>query len=243
MVIVVGSSGLLGSAVLRHLHSLGIDCLAVDKSPKNTNDKNENGARYFQVDICNEDQLRIVIDTLVSQGTVLDCVINFAYPKGKAYGKQLDEVSYQDFTDDVSLHIGAFFNVMKIFGQHFAKQRRGHVISIASIYGFQAPDFEIYHDTPMTMPVQYAATKAAIINLNRYFASYYKRSGVRFNCVSPGGVENNQPLSFVKNYEKKTGSLGLLRPESLNGLIEFLISDKANYINGENIVIDDGFSV
>ena len=243
MVIVIGSQGLLGSAVLNHLMGLGIDCLAIDKSPERENKTTEHGARYFQADICKEEQIRTVIYTFLEQNQELDCVINLAYPRGQGYGKTLDEVSYREFTDDVSLHIGAFFNVMKVFGQHFAQQKRGHIISVASIYGSQAPDFGIYQGTSMTMPVQYAATKAAIINLNRYFASYYKKSGVRYNCVSPGGVADNQNPAFVKNYEKKTGLRGLLKPESLNGTIDFLVSKKAGYINGQNIIIDDGFSV
>ena len=63
------------------------------------------------------------------------------------------------------------------------------------------------------------------------------------NCISPGGIRNNQPNIFIENYNSSCNSKGLLDSEDLTGLILFLISDKSKYINGQNIIIDDGWSL
>ena len=114
---------------------------------------------------------------------------------------------------------------------------------MSSIYGFVAPKFEIYDETEMTMPVEYAAIKAAILNLTKYFASYYKGSSIRFNSLSPGGVLDAQPQSFVTAYNENCFSKGMLDPIDIANTLLFLISEKSSFINGQNIIVDDGFSL
>ena len=116
-------------------------------------------------------------------------------------------------------------------------------MTISSIYGVNAPRFEIYENTPMTMPVEYAAIKSAVLQLNRYLASYISDSRFRVNSVSPGGILDQQPGSFLEAYKKQTLGAGMLKPEDITGSIMFLLSDASRYINGQNIVVDDGFSL
>ena len=84
------------------------------------------------------------------------------------------------------------------------KQNYGNIINIGSIYGFTAPRFEIYEGTEMTTSVEYAAIKGAIINLTKYLASYLGKYNIRVNCISPGGVYDNQPKTFVKKILSKS---------------------------------------
>ena len=74
---------------------------------------------------------------------------------------------------------------------------------MASLYGFSAPRFEIYDGTGMTVPVEYAAIKGGLINLTKYLASYLGRYNIRVNAISPGGVFDNQPESFVEKSSEK----------------------------------------
>ena len=72
---------------------------------------------------------------------------------------------------------------------------------------------------------------------------WYKNQNIRINCVSPGGIEDNQDKRFISNYKKHCNTKGLLDSDDLNGLINFLISEDSKYINGQNIIIDDGWSL
>ena len=63
------------------------------------------------------------------------------------------------------------------------------------------------------------------------------------NCISPGGIENNQGKNFTKNYSKKTPTGRMAKKEEIVQGIKILIDDECKYINGHNLVIDGGFTV
>jgi len=106
-----------------------------------------------------------------------------------------------------------------------------------------APRFEVYADTPMTMPVEYAAIKSSIIHLTRYFAQYFKGCGIRCNAISPGGILDRQPESFLEAYKSHCAEKGMLDAGDMCGPLIFLLSDDAKFINGQNLIVDDGFSL
>ena len=127
--------------------------------------------------------------------------------------------------------------------EYFQKQGYGNIINIASIYGVTAPKFEIYENTAMTMPVEYAAIKSAVIHLTKYMAKYLKGSHIRVNSISPGGIFDKQPEAFLSAYKKLCNDKGMLDPVEITNALLFLIGDMSSYINGHNLVVDDGFSV
>ena len=106
-----------------------------------------------------------------------------------------------------------------------------------------APKFQHYEGTNMISPIEYSAVKAGIISITKYLAKYCSNQNIRVNCISPGGIKNNQPNKFLKKYKKDCSSKGMLDPEDLNGSLLMLISDYSQFITGQNIVIDDGWSL
>ena len=94
----------------------------------------------------------------------------------------------------------------------------------------------------MTMPAAYAAIKGGVVNFTRYLASYYAPHGVRVNCVSPGGIFNNQSDIFVNQYQNKVPIGRMGRPEEVAGPVSFLLSDESSYITGHNLMVDGGWS-
>jgi len=71
----------------------------------------------------------------------------------------------------------------------------------------------------------------------------YKEDNIRVNTLSPGGILNNQPKPFLEKYQEKCLSKGMLDKSDLKGTLVYLLSDMSKYVNGENIVVDDGFSL
>ena len=94
----------------------------------------------------------------------------------------------------------------------------------------------------MTLPAEYVAIKSAIQSLSQYLSNYTKGSKFRVNCICPGGVLDGQDKLF-KKIQFFCSLKGMLSPEDINGLTAFLCSDDSKYIRGQNIVIDDGFSL
>lgn len=174
----------------------------------------------------------------------IDGAVNCSYPRNKRYGSNFFDVSLADFNENVSLHLGSSFLFMQQCAAYFKREQAPFaLVNISSIYGVIAPKFEVYDGTPMTMPVEYAAIKSALLHLSKYVANYVGDSGFRSNSVSPGGIFDHQPEQFLEQYKKQTLGKGMLDIEDVIGSIKFLLSDSARYVNGQNIIVDDGFSL
>ena len=106
-----------------------------------------------------------------------------------------------------------------------------------------SPKFKHYKNTSINSPIEYTAAKAGIISITKYLAKYLKDKNIRVNSISPGGILDNQPEKFRNAYQESCVSKGLLDAEDLIGTIEFLLSSRSKYINGQNIIIDDGWSL
>jgi NAD(P)-dependent dehydrogenase (short-subunit alcohol dehydrogenase family) len=249
-IVLVGGAGLLGNAfgeaLLRHGAQLVIADLDEGRCRAACDELAGKvpGARVTAetVNITSRESLDGLIDHVHAACGKVDAVVNTAYPRNKQYGRKLEQVEYADFCENVSLHLGGYFLCTQRFAEFFKRQGFGHVINISSIYGNVAPRFEIYEGTPMTMPVEYAAIKSAVQHLSLYFMRYYKGTALRFNVVSPGGIFDGQPEPFLERYKKYAQHKGMLAPADVAGALVFLISDLSSYVNGQNIIIDDGWS-
>ena len=95
----------------------------------------------------------------------------------------------------------------------------------------------------MTCPIEYTAVKSGMISLLNWLAKYYKNKFFRFNCVSPGGVLDQQSTSFLQKDLEYCTSKGMLDPTDIVGTILFLLSEQSKYINGQNLIVDDGWLI
>lgn len=252
VIIVTGAAGLIGEAFCLEIAKADGNVILADvneKKGKNIEDKINNKyknkkTKFYRTDITDLESIRNLINFTLDKFGKIDSLVNNAYPHNKNYGKKFENVSYKDFCENVNMHLGGYFLISQQVAKAMIKQNFGSIINISSIYGFAAPRFEIYEGTEMTMPVEYSAIKGAIINLTKYLASYLGRYNIKVNCISPGGVFDNQPESFVKKYSQKV-LLGkrMMEIDDLVGALLFLLSDASKYVTGQNIIVDGGWSL
>ena len=196
-----------------------------------------------QVNITDKNSIKALITTISEKYGRIDALVNSAYPRNKNYGKHFFEVAYSDFCENVGMNLGGYFLTSQQFATYFEKQGYGNIINLASIYGVIAPRFEIYDNTPMTMPVEYAAIKSGLIQLTKYMAKYFKGKNIRVNTISLGGIEDKQPEPFLKAYKEFCLNKGMLNAKDISGTVLYLLSDLSEFVNGQNIVVDDGFTL
>lgn len=196
---------------------------------------------FAQLDITSKDSVADMVEQLDRRYGHIDALVNNAYPRNKHYGRPFFEVEYSDFCENIGLNLGGYFLVSQQLAAYFRKQGNGNIINISSVYGVIAPRFEIYANTKMTMPIEYAAIKSALIHLTAYMAKYFKGMNIRVNAISPGGVLDGQPESFLEAYQSHCMSKGMLDKSDISGALVFLLSDQSRFVNGQNIIVDDGF--
>lgn len=250
VVVITGGAGLLGGNFCEVIAAQGGIAVVADNNlagamqvATQITSKYPGKAIPLELDITDKNSIMKGIDDLVARYGRIDAVINNAYPRNPNYGRKLEAVAYEDFCENLNLHLGGYFLIAQQFALFFSKNGCGNIINLSSIYGVTAPKFEIYANTTMTMPVEYAAIKSAVIQLTRYFAQYYKSKGVRVNCISPGGILDRQPENFIHSYNSYCGIKGMLDPQDICGSLLFLLSDSSQFVTGQNLVVDDGFSL
>jgi NAD(P)-dependent dehydrogenase (short-subunit alcohol dehydrogenase family) len=135
----------------------------------------------------------------------------------------------------------------QVFGAAMAEAGRGSIVNVASVYGMLSPDQSLYAfrrraGEEFVKPVGYAVSKAAVLNLTRYLATYWAASGVRVNTLTPHGIANGQPEEFVSAFAARSPLGRLMDAGEAVGAVVFLASDASSYVTGANVVVDGGWS-
>mgnify|MGYP003989919431 FL=1 len=251
VVVITGGAGLIGKEFVKAVvKNSGIAIIAdineeIGLKVKENLSKELNSANidFVRLDITSKASLNQCIQELNNKYQRIDALVNNAYPRNKNYGRHFFDVEYGDFVENIGLNLGGYFTASQQFALYFQKQGYGNIVNISSIYGVVAPKFEIYENTSMTMPVEYAAIKSGQIQLTKYMARYFKGMNIRVNALSPGGILDNQPESFLNAYETKCLNKGMLDKGDIKGTLVYLLSDMSKYVNGQNVVVDDGFTL
>ncbi|MGH1427741.1 MAG: oxidoreductase [Arenicella sp.] len=246
VVFISGACGLIGQRFVEVCLEAGASVIAADINEEQLKALSEklpsSNLLTLVLDLTSSEDVQSALNKSVQYFGSVTALVNVAYPRNKQYGRHFFEVEYADFCENLNLNVGTTFSASQIFSRYFQKQRQGNIVNLGSIYGVIAPDFDVYPGS-MTMPVEYAAIKSAVIHLTKYMAQMLRKDGVRVNCISPGGVLDAQPEAFLEKYNAKCGQQGMLDAKHLDSTLLYLLSPASIAVTGQNIVVDDGFSL
>ena len=127
-----------------------------------------------------------------------------------------------------------------------ARQGSGKIINIASMAGLVGRDRRMYEKNGMNgQPIEYAAAKAGVVGMTRDLAGLLSPLGVQVNAISPGGfARSTLPAGFVRDYSDRTPMKRMGRDGvDLKGAVLFLAAPASDYVTGQNLVVDGGFSI
>lgn len=236
VIVVTGSFGLLGRAICKSLEEAGARVIGIDIVSK------EGADGYIKADVTDESQMMAAISGIIEAEGRIDGWVNNAYPRTADWGNKLEDIPMDSWRKNVDLQMNSYFMCSRLALQEMAKAGTGSLVNMSSIYGVVGPDFTVYAGTSMTTPAAYTAIKGGIVNLTRYLAAYFGPRGVRANCISPGGIFDHQPESFVNSYCSKVPLKRMGKPEDIGPSVVFLLSDEASYITGHNLMVDGGWT-
>ena len=251
VIIITGAAGRIGSSAAIELAKMGAKVALADISQDNLEVIKNKILKYThksnllvsKTNITSESDIDNLILKTKNRFSKITAAVHCAYPRSEQWGTNYENLSYELLSKDLSAQLGGSIIFSKKILNYFVKEKGGHLIHISSIQGISSPKFEHYRDTNMTSPLEYAAIKAGIISITKWLAKYHKNQNIRVNCVSPGGIADFQPSSFVKNYRESCTNIGLLDSVEVANTIKFLLSDQSKAINGQNIIVDDGWSL
>lgn len=159
---------------------------------------------------------------------------------------RLEDLPLADALSVFEVNVGGALVATQVFGGAMVAAGRGSIVNIGSLYASRSPDPRFYDhlplDPPFLKPPAYGSSKAAVVNLTRYFAAHWGRFGVRVNALSPGGVAGGQDPVFVEKYSARVPMRRLAAPADLGGPLVFLASEASSYVNGIDLKVDGGFT-
>ncbi|MCL5072275.1 MAG: SDR family oxidoreductase [Actinobacteria bacterium] len=193
-------------------------------------------------DVSDFNQVKISFDKIIKKFGNIDILINNAGTIGKTE-KPFENIGLDDWEYLWRVNISSIFYWARLIMPVMYKQKSGNIINISSVAASKVHKYI----------TSYCATKIAIINLTKGMALEAAEYGVRINCISPGVVESEflaQKLKGVKKgidmqksfaYLHPIGRIGT--PDDIAQAALFLVSDKASWIIGTNIIVDGGYAI
>jgi NAD(P)-dependent dehydrogenase (short-subunit alcohol dehydrogenase family) len=259
--IITGGTGKMGQQFTRTLAKAGATIIIADLIHEKCVSiadmlSKEIGATVYGIgcDVSREEDIKNLFLKAYKEYKRLDFLINNVMAKPDGYYSSFEE--YTKVTWDKVMEInlsGAFLccrEAVKIMKQ---QQGGGSIVITSSTYGISGPDQRIYKDCSpgkniyggnfkLNAPASYSASKAGLIGLARYMATYLGSEGIRVNALIPGGVFDGQEESFHAAYTDRVPLGRMAVWSDFSGAILFLVSDASRYMTGANLIVDGGWT-
>lgn len=244
-VITGGASG-IGEATVRLFVEEGARVVIADLQDERGRRLAEelgNNARYRRTDVSREEDVQALIEEAAGAFGRLDCIFNNAGIPGP--GGPVEDISVEAFDNAIAVLLRGPFLGMKHAAPVMKAQGSGSIISTASVAGLRTG-----HAGHI-----YSAAKAGLIHLTHSVAMELGESGVRVNCICPGGIAT--PIfgkAFGLSAEAADETVAGIRsafpklqpipraglPEDIARAALWLASDDSTFVNGHALVVDGG---
>ena len=232
IVAISGGAGLIGTAFSKAIIKNGgkviIGDISVDRGQKLQDELGVDNALFIKVNTSDTDSIDNFLETGNDYFGKIDSAIHCSYPRSEQWGTKFEDLEAGELKNDLFDQLGGAILFSQRLISFFRKQGYGNLVHISSIQGVSTPKFEHYEGTSMVSPIEYSAIKSGIISVTKYLAKYCKNQNIRVNCISPGGILDNQPEVFLEKYNSTCSSKGMIEAQDLNGTCLLYTSDAAD---------------
>jgi NAD(P)-dependent dehydrogenase (short-subunit alcohol dehydrogenase family) len=243
IILVTGGAGLYGKCIVEGLAEADGTVITASRNlesgQKVAKDFRSKGldVHAMQVDQADHNSVIALKEEILKKFGRLNVFVNNAVARPmKSYNAPIE-----DFAESMRVNATGAVDIIREMADLIEKSKGGSIINISSMMGMYGPILSNYEGTNMgDLPSDYFFHRAGLINLTRYLAQMFAGRNVRINCISPGGLFNNQPERFLENYCKKVPVRRMANNDDIKGLVVLLASEAGAYINGENILMDGG---
>jgi len=257
VVVVTGGMGQLGRRFSQALRQRGarvvvLDVAVDDATVAERYGHDRDGFLFVKADVTGAASLKAALATIESAWGAPHALINNAAIDAPPDAPPEENGPFESYPEDswdrvMAVNVKGVFLCSRTFGAAMARAGRGSIVNIASIYGVISPDQRLYDyrrqaGEPFFKPIAYGASKASLLNMTRYLATYWASRGVRVNTLTLGGVFNRQDERFVAAYAERVPLGRMARDNEYDAAVIFLVSDASSYMTGSNMIVDGGWT-
>jgi NAD(P)-dependent dehydrogenase (short-subunit alcohol dehydrogenase family) len=238
--IVTGGAQGIGKAISLKLMNENVFVFIIDNDQEALSDfESENKDRVMSTtihcDVSNEKLLERTLKSIAQQRPALKYLVNNA---GISQFKPLHELSLDEWNHILAVNLTSYFLTTKGLAQNL-KNNRGSIVNICSTRAIMSePNSEAY-----------AASKGGVFSLTHALAISLQPD-VRVNSISPGWIDvdpwqkksHRKTTIWAEKHHSQHPAGRIGRPEDVAELCWFLLSDKAEFITGQNYVLDGGIT-
>lgn len=256
--VVTGGAGILGRHFCAGLAESGARVAVVDVQEDKARELAQALSQRYNCkiigigcDVSDPASVKAMVEIVVAEFGQINILHNNAAAKSDdldAFFAPFEEYSLDQWRKIMSVNIDGMFLVAQAVGKQMVAQGKGgSIIQTASIYGVMAPDQRIYEgscylDRQINTPAVYSASKAAVIGLTKYLATYWATKGIRVNTLTPGGTESGQNDEFKRRYSARIPINRMANAYEMVGALLYLASEASSYVTGQNIIVDGGLN-
>ena len=251
-VLITGATGVLGRVIADTMAELGADLLLVDRPESKFSElcdalarHGKRGIQCLTCDLERQDERDALVSAVKAAGGGLDVLINNAAFVGtsglQGWALLFEQQSVDTWRRAMEVNLTAVFDLSKQLAAPMRAGGHAVIINVGSIYGLLGPNWGLYEGTAMANPAAYAASKGGLIQLTRWLATTLAPY-IRVNSVSPGGIFRSQPEAFVERYEAMTPLGRMATEDDFRGAFAYLASDLSEYVTGQDLVVDGGWT-
>lgn len=244
--LVTGASSGIGNAIAAEFGREGANVVIADvrKDPKLDNeqsvfdklDESDADNLFVETDVTDETDIENAVHAAVEEFGSLDILVNNA---GIYYQHKAHETPTQDYDDIVDVNLRGAFLCSKAAIPKLRESDNGKIINISSIFGLVGGG----------LSAAYCASKGGVSNLTRQMALDYAEDRINVNALAPGIIKTAQNVEWRENspeiiatWEQKTPWPQFGEPEDVADAAVFLAGDRSDFITGDVLSIDGGWT-
>lgn len=239
--IITGGSGAIGSSICFRLAMQGATVVIIGRKKDKLNfiadqiKKNNGKVEIIEMDVSNSKEVERNINLVYKKYGHIDILVNNAGGSAREKMKVLIEQEIDTIDSVLNSNLRGSIICSKYVAQYMINNENGgKIINISSTTGIQGNSGN----------VDYSAAKSGIIGLTKALAKELGKYNINVNCISPGRINQiifDKPLESIKDDGCYLNRIG--KTDDIAGVVQFLVSDDASFITGQNIVVDGGRSL